>query len=586
MTWLRRHSGAALLAAMLCGTASPAPAKEPPQPPSPERAAEYAADVPKSVIELQQFRRSESTPIEGPGGRSGEATLTSLNAHVGAWFVLRLDWQGGESAIYHLENPAPGRRGIRLDAGGLVVTDSEVNAVCPLWTGAPSALERAAESAVPFAPLCDGRIHLRNRVSGRRTNLERVTELLREHVPGGESIIGFVRRQFFADAFLDKAEPGTPAALAPAGEDAPGPAAMAGDHAGRAVSAPNLGIAAAGAGPGDLALGRWHPAAGLDGVHVSVMQPGAVAPEILASHRDRVNALDPVESSALVYLVAFDLGQYALGWARGTDHPGVEWSPRPAASVRKPSLPGPDGFDTVAPLVTTGMLNPALAGRAVATFAGGFKRRHGAFKYGDMAGSRKGHHYGFVEQGVVLSKLQPGLATLYALTDGTVEMKTWTDADDIMLPFVAHARQNGVPLLAPHPASGGPAPGTRVNQWGAGNWSGSAEGKLRSIRAGACLMETASRRFLVYAHFSSATPSAMARVFQAYGCRYAMLLDMNAPVHTYLAAYPRKEGRVVVEHLVTSMAEVDMTRGDEVIPRFIGFPDNRDFFYLLRREGP
>jgi hypothetical protein len=77
----------------------------------------------------------------------------------------------------------------------------------------------------------------------------------------------------------------------------------------------------------------------------------------------------------------------------------------------------------------------------------------------------------------------------------------------------------------------------------------------------------------------------MARVFQAYGCRYAMLLDMNAPVHTYLAAYPRREGRVVVEHLVTSMAEVDMTRGDEVIPRFVGFPDNRDFFYLLRREG-
>lgn len=333
-------------------------------------------------------------------------------------------------------------------------------------------------------------------------------------------------------------------------------------------------------------LGRWYPAAGLEGVHVGVMQPGAIAPEILASHRDRVNALDSVESSALVYLVAFDLGQYDLGWARGTDHPGVEWSPRPAASVRKPSLPGPDGFDSVAPLVTTGMLNPALAGRAVATFAGGFKRQHGAFKYGDMAASQKGHHYGFVEQGTVLSKLLPDLATLYALNDGTVEMKTWASADDAMLPFVTHARQNGVPLAVPDPASGGPVPGTRVNQWGAGNWSGSAEGKLRSIRAGACLMETASRRFLVYAHFSSATPSAMARVSQAYGCRYAMLLDMNAPVHTYLAVYPRKEGQVIVEHLVTSMAEVDMTQGDEVVPRFIGFPDNRDFFYLLRREGP
>ena len=76
----------------------------------------------------------------------------------------------------------------------------------------------------------------------------------------------------------------------------------------------------------------------------------------------------------------------------------------------------------------------------------------------------------------------------------------------------------------------------------------------------------------------------MAQVFQAYGCQYAMLLDMNALEHTYLAVYGRRGDKVIVEHLIAGMAEVDKTAGGQMIPRFIGFPDNRDFFYLVRRE--
>ena len=37
----------------------------------------------------------------------------------------------------------------------------------------------------------------------------------------------------------------------------------------------------------------------------------------------------------------------------------------------------------------------------------------------------------------------------------------------------------------------------------------------------------------------------MARIFQAYRCDYAMLLDMNALEHTYLAMY-RKVGITIV----------------------------------------
>jgi hypothetical protein len=79
----------------------------------------------------------------------------------------------------------------------------------------------------------------------------------------------------------------------------------------------------------------------------------------------------------------------------------------------------------------------------------------------------------------------------------------------------------------------------------------------------------------------------MARVFQAYGCRYAMLLDMNALEHTYLALYTRKDDEIVVQHLIRGMEVLDKSADGQMIPRFIGFPDNRDFFYLVRREdGP
>jgi hypothetical protein len=127
------------------------------------------------------------------------------------------------------------------------------------------------------------------------------------------------------------------------------------------------------------------------------------------------------------------------------------------------------------------------------------------------------------------------------------------------------------------------APGALVGRWGAGNWSGSQDNQLRTQRAGACLQQTATGRFLIYGYFSGATPSAMARVFQAYRCRYAMQMDMNALEHTYLAVYSSINGQRVVEHLVEGMSVLDDQKGDAVVPRFVGYADNRDFFYVMRR---
>lgn len=553
--------------------------------PPPEQAAQYRAEAPKTILELQQFRSSQSIAAAAGNGRVGRATRIELNPYINAWFLLTLDWGdlGGRTS-YHLENPAPDTQSVDLrdgQPGALVITDDGETIACDLWSGDPSALERASRSSLPYAPLCGGRLYLRNPVAGRRTDLEQVAEFLRDHVWRGEEIVGFVREAFFRDAYLEQGRLAAAHEAAPELPDTPEQAAVSAAYADRSVVPERLGIKLV---SDQLVLGRWYAVSTLAGVYVSLIQPRAISPAILESYPGTVNHLDGVEASALSYLVAFDLTQFDLRFALGTEHPRVGWSPRPPDAVRSPGLPGPDGIDQVRPLVTIGMVSPALVGDTVATFTGGFKREHGAFKYGDFAGMNRGSHYGFIEEGVVFSKLQPGLATLFVLDDGSVHMTTWAETDDRLLGRVRYARQNGVPLVEPDPATGAPAPGALVAKWGPGNWSGSAAGELRALRAGACIAEKADRRFLIYGWFSSATPSAMARVFQAYGCRYAMLLDMNALEHTYLALYARRNGEIAVQHLIRGMEEVDKSSDGQMIPRFIGFPDNRDFFYLIRRE--
>jgi hypothetical protein len=525
-----------------------------------------------AFLALQASRQVERVKL--PDAR-GEIVLTQLAPASNAWLLLTLPSGDGPAVrSFHLENPAPASQRVALDAaapGVLLVTRDGATTRCTLWPG--TALAQAARAPSPYAPLCGDRLLLRNALPGHRSRLEATTEFLRDHVWGGEKIIGFVKEEFYQDAFAERAASATADAaadIAPPG--APPPARLRGREARVALVADGLGIALA-PRVRSMGAGRWYRAAGVDGVWVSATPPGAVA-----------EGLDAVESSALAYLVAFDLADFDLGFALGTDHPRLGWSDRVPVSQRDDRLPGPDGFADAAPLVRTGMLPPPALASVVAAFTGGFKREHGAFAYGALASVNHGSHYGFIEQGVVFSRLQPGLATLMVRNDGGVEMGNWTAADAARAGTLRHARQNGVALVEPGP-SGAPVAGRLVDQWGPGNWSGSQEKQLRTLRAGACIVESEGRRFLVYGYFSSATPRAMARVFLAYGCGYAMHLDMNALEHTYLALYPRTGARLGVEHLVPGMSVLDKTQGTTLLPRFLAFPDDRDFFYLTRRKA-
>ncbi len=540
----------------------------------------YEAVRAKSIIELQPFRH-EMTAVRPDTG--AELTLISLNPGINSWFLLAEGPEGRRSFV-HLENPDPDAQTVTLDGGdapALVLEKDGRTQRCRPWEGE---LAEAQATRVPYTPICDGALFLRNRVNGYSTNLEKTTDFLRDNVWGGEQVVRFIRDNFFKDKF---AETSKSLGMEEVVEEVTGPPPLplnVSDFQ-RPVMTALHDFGLEGAQPGRMTMGIWYPVADLDGVFVSSFQPRSISAEILQGP-GTTNWLDGVEGAATGYMVAFDLSLFELGYARGTDHPGVEWSPRPPWNVRPQGLSGPDGFNRVDPVVPLGMVSPRDAPRTIATFTAGYKRQHGAFRWGPFAEVNFGSHYGFLEHGVLYSKLWPGLSTFFILDDGSIHMRTWTEDDDALLPRLRFARQNGVALVEPDPETGVPLPGQYVTQWGPGNWSGSAEAELRTLRAGACIVEGDDTRYLLYGYFSTATPSAMARTFQGYGCTYAMLLDMNALEHTYLALYVRRDGSVEVQHIVPGMSGVDKRyRDGTVIPRFLGYPDNRDLFYVMRKEG-
>lgn len=573
----------------------------PPEPPTPirerrpaptEQVERYAARRPKSVIELQQRREEQTIDLPTTTG-GGRISLIDLNPLVHSWFLLRSERPGEPIRHYHLENADPAGQVVRLDPAfpsGLVLSTTEGEQACDLWSTEPSSLTLASQQRSPYVPLCKRRLFLRNKVQGRRTALEWTTDFLRDNVAGGEKITVFVRQTIYKDAYLVSSDVVRVGGAGLAGTEhrrAPGaPPRAAIDESGETiyVNPQELGLSVVRPVASErLAVGRWYPLVGLDGIYLSALEPRLVAPDLVERQRGRTNPLDEVELSALVYVVAFSLDAYDVSFAVGTDHPRVDWSERVPERVRDASLPGPDGFSSIEPLVATGMVPPYHAPRTVATFTGGFKRSHGAFRSSPLSLVNSGSHYGFAEAGTVLSKLQPGLATFLLYVDGTVELKTWTEDDAGELDRVVAARQNGLPLIEPDGETGEPRVGTLVPRWADGNWSGSVDQRLRTLRAAICSVG-AEQRYLLYAYFSTATPSAMARVLAAYHCDYAMLTDMNALEHTYLAVYRGERSELEVEHLIRGMHVLDKEEGELVAPRFLTFPDNRDFFYVVRRR--
>ena len=575
----------------------------------------------KSILDLQAYKTKEKKILKD----KTKIELINLNPNVGIWYLYLYKKPKNHAKIsYHLELPRTNMT-IKLDPKNpesiLISSGAETYSCQLISTEVIEKISKSNETNNPYTPICDSRIYIITQTSGRESTKEYVVDFLRRNVWGAEKIASFVKDMFFFDKYLTRSS-SSPLSNKNEGRKKGFPI-PAQTQAYSDISTDYLGISyykdsstiihptppqkesvskntksdstkniATGLKDDDLAnndsylqAGNWYQTEFNPHVFISILKPSLIKEEILKSYPKLVNALDPIENEATSYFIAFDMKVLDINFKLGTDHPSVEWSSR-VLETMKTNPKGPDGIDSVLPLHTSGKVNPEDLSEIVATFTGGFKRNHGAFMWGDLAKKNKGSHYGFMQEGVVFSSINPDLSTIYKDTTGTLNMSTWTKEDNKLIPKLKFARQNGVALIETIDSSGISVPGKYVKYWGAGNWSGSEQKKQRALRAGICLQENNDSKFLIYGYFSSVTPNAMARLFQAYGCSYAMHLDMNALEHTYLALYQidPKSNSIKIEHLVQGMEVLDKKNKQVLIPRFLGMSDNRDFFTITRKD--
>ena len=480
-------------------------------------------------------------------------------------------WSGPESKI---------ERGITPFVEGVVAAQSsELNPNPEL----AEAL-RPAKTPSPLTPICDGQLYLRTQCPGSTTTLESATDTLRKTAIGGWLVEAV--KPYLIEAPEEGEHLADPnAKKAPANAVGyPQKAAVNPEKADRYSEKNKLGIENDAEGH-KLHYGEWYKAVHHDGVYVSVMTLDEVAPEYLSSYPDRAEVYNAAskgrEVGALAYYVAFDLSKFNFSYGLGAEHPGVEWSPH--AKVPHVPAEGPDGIGNKKPLATVGTVAPYYQAKAEAAFSAGFKRQHGAFASGELAKVNNGSHFGFMEQGVVFSKLQPGLATARIGLDGAISLLTWPADDKAILPQLRGARQNCLPLIDGYnDETKMPIPGQYLKSQGLGAWSGDKDGNFLTIRSGIGIQEFEGRKYLMFGYFTGATPSSMARVFQAYGCRYAMVLDINTANYGYLALYLHDDTGAIngVEHLNTDMASGNSEKG---IFKFVQKNDTRDFFCVVRK---
>lgn len=541
----------------------------------------YTSDA---LLQLQTYKQEVTATYEDAAFTS--ATLINLNSHINTWYILTLTDSDYSVTTYNLLAISDKLKlNLNTDTPELLITghsDGIYN--CDIGKEVSWVFETRKKTRSSYIPVCNNLLLITVRQDGYQPWVEKGAEVLRWLAgDAGEEVISGVKEHFFQDKYIveEQAEESTAPSEATSNSSPLPRATIQERYQNTTIPTRHLGLRTENS-ENRLLAGEWYPLKNYPAVYTSMITPGMVSKEIHASHKDRVNYLDRVERKATVFLMSFSLNRYTLGWGHGTDHPSVGWSPR-ARNITKDNPYGPDGFNRMDPLIPLGHVPPFHWSKTIGTFSAGFQKRHGAFRYGKLSTFNKAHHYGFMENGVMLVSPSEGLATVIMYKDGGVDLKRWTAKDKELLPYIRHIRQNGVPLIH-RDENGQGIPGRWVKHWSKGNWSGSAKKELRAPRGATCLIETPQENHLVYAYFSSATPSAMARVFQAYGCSFAIHLDLNSPGQAYASLFNAQgeDGVFDIELLMTKMHMY--WGGSASRPRYFIKPDYKDFFYIMKRE--
>lgn len=126
----------------------------------------------RSVIDLQRDRR-EMKLTSTAAGQPSEVTLYNLNPEINVWYLLKLQWGPQKVEWYHIDNPEPKALWVELNSAeptGLWLRNGKgSDKLCELWSrDSASSLRAARAQNVPYAPICDKQLYLRNRIEGYR----------------------------------------------------------------------------------------------------------------------------------------------------------------------------------------------------------------------------------------------------------------------------------------------------------------------------------------------------------------------------------------------------------------------------------
>jgi len=219
---------------------------------------------------------------------------------------------------------------------------------------------------------------------------------------------------------------------------------------------------------------------------------------------------------------------------------------------------------------------PAVMGRMLAGFNGGFQAVHGEF--------------GMMAEKVLYLPPKPFGATVAELSDGSTAFGTWPEEAPVPANIVSF-RQNMTALLQDG----------AINPYKRHWWGGVPPGwteEARTVRSALCMTKEG---FIGYFYGSSVDPDVLALAMQRARCNYGVHLDMN-PGHTGLEYYHAapagtlpKVGRALDE-VSEARGPVPGMAGWEFMGRrmirlmaLMNFPryintEQRDFFYLTLRH--
>jgi hypothetical protein len=504
----------------------------------------------KEVKYKQKFKIAKAS-------KNSSAELLNLNPEINKWFILKTGEKKDKN--FHLENVLPENK-LSLSQNGILITNEKAGSSINCTILDPSVRDiRKIDFNFyknPHFPLCEGLVYLRlKRSSTVKLSLtEWATENLRK-ISFGENIINFVKPLIVAS----KAEAGGRKMIdfiSNMAKNQTGPlkAQINKNSSSIAVSTQNhLGIKIIN-NDDYLEYGMWYQSKLHENIYVSLITPELIDSDILESYKDSISKS---ELNKLIYLTAYDMSKYSINYVHGTSYPGLP----PKTDTNKSSI------------ALSGSIPPYMISKSVGVFIGGFKRSHGTFKYGE----HRGKTYGYIENGVVLSKMEKGLATIYSTKTGEIEITKWPeerDMENMLLKKIVSARQNGVMIIDNY------KPGKHIYNWGHGNWSGDVNGNLRTLRSAVCIQENKTGKHLLFSAFTSATPGTMAKVLQSYKCKNAMQLDMNAYMYLHNALFDFDEkNNINIEYLHT---EMEYPKGLKR-HRFVMDNNNRDFFYVYKK---